>query len=126
MLLTANAAVSWSTPTLTQPQAFEILEQRGILRNCRFAAGSRSANAPRGFLAGQFFHASPDRARGNPGGHCHCCNPTIAGGERLRRRNQTTAAFVEKRRDHRKRLSDGLKPPINSIKSRTGNFLTGP
>jgi hypothetical protein len=33
----------------------------------------------------------------------------MAGGERLRRRNQTTVAFIEKRRDHRKPLSDGLK-----------------
>ena len=122
-------------------QALQVLEQGGILRDCRFAPGSRPANARRGLLPGQFLHAPPDRARRNSRRHCHCCNPTVAGGERLRRRYQTTAAFVEKRRDHRKPLSDGLKidhrrniwyhqngckPPIRSIKSQFGNFLTSP
>ena len=52
--------------------------------------------------------APPDRARRNAGRHRHRRNPSITRGERLGRRDQTTAPFVEKRRYRRKPLSDGL------------------
>jgi hypothetical protein len=50
----------------------------------------------------------PDRARRHAGRHCHRGNATRAQSKRLRRRDQTTAPFVEKRRYRGKPLADGF------------------
>src|SRR5271169_2981629 len=89
-------------------QRFEIPDQSGILGDRRFASRSRPPNALRGLLPRQFLQPPPDRARCNPGRHRDRRNPSITHGERLGRRDQTTAAFVKKGRHRRKPLSDGF------------------
>ena len=54
------------------------------------------------------FRPSSDRARRHAGCHRHRGNATITCSKRLRRRDQTTAPFVEKRRYRRKPLPDGF------------------
>jgi hypothetical protein len=93
-----DPGAGWGPP-LSRGQA---LGDRG------FASGSRPPNALRGFLPRQFFQPPPDRARCHPGRHCHRGDPSITRGECLRRRDQTTTAFVEKRRHRRKPLTNGF------------------
>ena len=54
-----------------------------------------------------FFRARPIVLERDPGCHRNRCNPTVARGERLGRRDQTAAPFIEKRGHRRKPLSDG-------------------
>src|SRR5271166_6000545 len=89
-------------------QGFEIGEQRRVLGNRRLATRSRPANPFRRLILRQFLEAPPDRARRNPSRHGDRCDPTITRGEGLRRRDQTTAPFIEKRGHCRKPLSDGF------------------
>src|SRR5205807_8542411 len=56
----------------------------------------------------QFLQTAPDRARRHAGRHRHRGNATISRGKRLRRRDQTTAPFIKKRRHRQKPLSNGL------------------
>src|SRR6202030_1064945 len=74
----------------------------------RLAPRSRPPNPFRRLILRQFLQAPPDRARRNPSRHRNRCDPTITRGESLRRRDQTTAAFIEKRGHRRKPLSDGF------------------
>src|SRR5205085_14812 len=60
------------------------------------------------FVLRQFLQAPPDRAWGHASGHRDRCNPTITHSKCLRRRDQPTSAFVEKRRYCGKPLSDGF------------------
>ena len=62
----------------------------------------------RGLVLRQFLQAPPDRARRNPGRYRDRRDPPITRGERLGRRHQTTAPFIEKRGYCRKSLSDGF------------------
>src|SRR6266446_4789529 len=87
-------------------QRFEIPDQGGILGDRRFASRSWPPNALRGLLPRQFLQPPPDRARCNPGRHRDRRNPSITRGERLGRRDQTTAPFVKKGRHRRKSLAD--------------------
>src|SRR5215470_14728004 len=57
---------------------------------------------------GQFLQTPPDRTRRHAGCHRHRGNAAITRSKRLRRRDQTTAPFVEKRRYRGKPLSDGF------------------
>src|SRR5207302_10556370 len=50
----------------------------------------------------------PDGARRHAGRHRHRGNATISRGKCLRRRDQTTAPFIKKRRHCQKSLSNGL------------------
>src|SRR6516225_8599833 len=85
----------------------KIREQRGVLGNRRFASGSRPPDPLRGLVPRQFLQTPPDRARRNPGCHRDRRDPAITRGERLGRRDQTAAPFIEKRGHRRKPLSDG-------------------
>ena len=127
------------TPRRRLDQRLEIVEQRGVLGNRRFASGSRPPDPLRGFFPRQFFQTPSDRARRDPGCHRNRCNPTVARGERLGRRDQTTASLIEQRGRRRNPLSDGFdidhhhnmvlldcKRISNSIKSRFDNFRKGP
>jgi hypothetical protein len=60
-----------------------------------------------GFVLRQFLQTRPNRARGQTGCRRHRGDATITRGERLRRRDQTPAAFVEKRRYRGEPSSDG-------------------
>ena len=88
-------------------QRLEIGEQRGVLGNRRFASGSRPPDPLRGLVSRQFLQTPPDRARRNPGCHRDRRDPAITRGERLGRRDQTAAPFIEKRGHRRKPPSDG-------------------
>src|SRR5215470_4221631 len=57
---------------------------------------------------GQFLQTPPDRTRRHAGCHRHRGNAAITRSKRLRRRDQTTAPFVEKRRYRGKPLPDGF------------------
>src|SRR5208282_1711409 len=83
-------------------QRLEIVAQRGVPGNRRFASGSRPPDPLRGLVPRQFLQTPPDRARRNPGCHRDRRDPAITRGECLGRRNQTTAPFIEKRGHHRK------------------------
>ena len=122
-------------------QRLEIGEQRGVLGNRRFASGSRPPDPLRGLVSRQFLQTPPDRARRNPGCHRDRRDPAITRGERLGRRDQTAAPFIEKRGHRRKPPSDGsdidhyhnmwyssevVNDISNSIKSRFDNFRAGP
>src|ERR1700720_248113 len=87
-------------------QGFEIGEQRRVLGNRRLAPRSRPPNPFRRLILRQFLQAPPDRARRNPSRHRDRRDPTITRSECLRRRDQTTAPFIEKRGHRRKPLSD--------------------
>src|SRR5207253_1293115 len=88
-----------SGPPLSRGQA---------LANRRLAPRPRPPN-PRGRLTlRQFLQTAPDRARRHAGRHRHRGNATISRGKRLRRRDQTTAPFIKKRRHRQKPLSNGL------------------
>jgi len=89
-------------------QRLEIREQRGILGNRRFASGSRPPDPLRGLVPRQFLQTPSDRARRNPGCHRDRRDPAITRGERLGRRDQTAAPFIEKGGHRRKPLSDGF------------------
>src|SRR6476469_5856440 len=78
-------------------QGFEIGEQPRILGNRRLAPRSRPPNPFRRLILRQFLQTPPDRARRNPGRRRDRRDPTITRGECLRRRDQTTAPFIEKR-----------------------------
>src|SRR6516165_2358871 len=95
-------------------QGFEIGEQRRVLGNRRLAPRSRPPNPFRRLILGQFLQAPPDRARRNPSRHRDRCDPTITRGECLRRRDQATAPFIEKRGHRRKSLSS-ITPTIYGI-----------
>src|SRR5207244_11072974 len=56
----------------------------------------------------QFLQTAPDRARRHARRHRHRGNATISHGKRLRRRDQTTAPFIKKRRHRQKPLANGL------------------
>src|SRR6266404_3927689 len=56
----------------------------------------------------QFLQPASDRARRHAGCHRHRGNATITCSKRLRRRDQTTAPFVDKRRYRGKPLPDGF------------------
>ena len=89
-------------------QRFKIRNQCRILYYRRLASGPRTPNPIRWFVLRQFPQTPPDGARRHAGCHRHRGNATITRGKRLRRRDQTTAAFVEKRRYRGKPLPDGL------------------
>src|SRR6266478_6354641 len=115
---TARWAWAWARPSpppspsptgrSSTSRATRRSEQGGVLGDRGFASGSRPPNALRGFLPRQFFQPPPDRARCHPGRHCHRGDPSITRGECRRRRDQTTTAFVEKRRHRRKPLTNGF------------------
>src|SRR5206468_6844916 len=89
-------------------QRLEIREQGRVLANRRLAPRPRPPN-PRGWLIlRQFLQTAPDRARRHAGRHRHRGNATISRGKCLRRRDQTTAPFIKKRRHRQKPLSNGL------------------
>src|SRR6202022_2724951 len=72
------------------------------------ASRPRPPNPLRWFVLRQFLQPSSDRARRHAGCHRHRGNATITCSKRLRRRDQTTAPFVEKWRYRRKPLPDGF------------------
>src|SRR5438105_2001543 len=89
-------------------QRLEIGEQGRVLANRRLAPRPRPPN-PRGWLIlRQFLQTAPDRARRHARRHRHRGNATISHGKRLRRRDQTTAPFIKKRRHRQKPLANGL------------------
>src|SRR6516164_3530104 len=71
-------------------------------------ARPRSPNPLRWVVLRQFLQTPPDRARRHAGCHRHRGNATITCRKCLRRRDQTTAPFVEKRRYRGKPLPDGF------------------
>jgi len=87
-------------------QDFEIGKQRRVLGNRWFAPRSRPPNPVRRLILRQLLQSPPDRARRNPGRYRDRRDPPITRGECLRRRDQTTAPFIEKRRHRRKPLPD--------------------
>jgi hypothetical protein len=89
-------------------QRLEIRNQCRILDNRQLASRPRPPNPLRWFVVRQFLQPPSDRARRHAGCHRHRGNATITRSERLRRRDQTTAPFVEKRRYCRKPLLDGF------------------
>src|SRR3984893_12219327 len=89
-------------------QRLEIWEQRRVLANRRLAPRSRPPNPLGGLVLRQFLQASSDRARRYPGRHRHRRDPPITHRERLGRRDQATAPFIEKGGHRRKPLSDGF------------------
>jgi len=88
-----------SGPPLSRGQALD---------NRRFASRPRTPNPPRWFVLRQFLQTPPERTRRHAGCHRHRGNATITRSKRLRRRDQTTAPFVEKRRYREKPLPDGF------------------
>src|SRR5215813_1862985 len=122
-------------------QRLEIGEQGRVLANRRLAPRPRPPNPLRRLILRQFLQTAPDRARRHAGRHRHRGNATISHGKCLRRRDQTTAPLIKKRRHRQKSLSNGLdidhdyhiwyeKAVVNlyihSIKSRFDNFRSGP
>src|SRR5690349_19145406 len=89
-------------------QRLEIRDQCRVFDNRWFASRPRPPNPLRWFVLRQFFQTPPDRARRHSGCRRHRGNATITGSKRLRRRDQTTAAFVEKRCYCEKPLPDGF------------------
>ena len=89
-------------------QRLEIRDQCWVLDNRWLASRPRPPNSLRWFVLRQFLQPSSDRARRHAGCHRHRGNATITCSKRLRRRDQTTAPFVEKRRYRRKPLPDGF------------------
>ena len=75
-----------SGPPLSRGQALD---------NRRFATCPRPPNPLRWFVLRQFLQTPPDRTRRHAGCHRHRGNATITRSKRLRRRDQTTAPFVE-------------------------------
>ena len=96
------------TPRRRLDQRLEIVKQRVVLGDRSPASSSRPPNALRGLVRRQFLQAPSDGARRNPGRHRDRRNPAITRGKRLRCRNQTPAAFIEKGRHRRKPLSNGF------------------
>ena len=88
-------------------QGLEIGEQPRVLGDRSLASRARSPYPRRrarprgggGLVLRQFFQAPPNRARRNPSRHRDRRDPAITRGECLRRRDQTTAPFIEKRGD---------------------------
>src|SRR4029453_2114446 len=76
--------------------------------NRRLAPRPRPPNPLGRLILRQFLQTAPDRARRHAGRHRHRGNATISRGKRLRRRDQTTAPFIKKRRHRQKPLSNGL------------------
>src|SRR6266436_6201391 len=96
------------TPRRRLDQRLEIVKQRVVLGDRSPASSSRLPNALRGLVRRQFLQAPSDGARRNPGRHRDRRYPAITRGKRLRGRNQTPAAFIEKGRHRRKPLSNGF------------------
>src|ERR1700736_4820215 len=96
------------TPRRRLDQRLEIVKQRVVLGDRSPASSSRPPNALRGLVRRQSLRAPPEGARRNPGPHRDRRNPAITRGKRLRCRNQTPAAFIEKGRHRRKPLSNGF------------------
>ena len=95
--------MSSARPALRDPRAAS-----GPWRSSSCVPLPAAESASRGLVLRQFLQAPPDRARRNPGCHRDRRDPTITRGECLRRRDQTTAPFIEKRGHRRKPLSDGF------------------
>jgi hypothetical protein len=95
-------------------QRLEIRDQCRVLDNRRFASCPRPPNSFRWFVLRQFRQTPPDRARRHAGCHLHRGNATIPRSKRFRRRDQTTAPFVEKRRYRGKSLPDGFNIDHNT------------
>src|SRR6266446_9575626 len=89
-------------------QGLQIGEQRRVFGDRSLASRSRPPNPFGRLVLRQFLQTAPDRARRNSGGQRHRRDPAITRGEGLRRRDQTTAPFIEKRGDRREPLSDGF------------------
>src|SRR5690242_14396557 len=89
-------------------QRLEIRDQCRVFDNRWLASRPRPPNPLRWFVLRQFLQTPPDRARRHSGCRRHRGNATITGSKRLRRRDQTTAAFVEKRCYCEKPLPDGF------------------
>src|SRR6266481_1752417 len=89
-------------------QRLKIRQQGRLFGSCRLASRPGSPNPLRRLVLRQFLQTPPNRARRHAGCHRHRGNATITRSKRLRRRDQTTAAFVEERRQCRKSLSDGF------------------
>src|SRR5690349_18371170 len=89
-------------------QRLEIRDQCRVFDNRWLASRPRPPNPLRWFVLRQFFQTPPDRARRHSSCRRHRGNATITGSKRLRRRDQTTAAFVEKRCYCGKPLPDGF------------------
>src|SRR5712671_1498742 len=89
-------------------QRLEIRDQCRVLDNRWLAPRPRPPNPLRWFVLRQFLQPPSDRARRHAGCHRHRGNATITCSKRLRRRDQTTAPFVEKRRYSGKPLPDGF------------------
>src|SRR5271168_3803508 len=87
-------------------QRLEIRDQCRVLDNRWLASRPQPPNSLRWFVLRQFLQTPPDRARRHAGCHRHRGNATITRSKRLRRRDQTTAPFVEKRRYRGKPLPD--------------------
>ena len=78
------------------------------LGNRWLAPRSRPPNPLRRLILRQFLQTAPDRARRHAGCRRHRGNATISRSKRLGRSDQTTAAFIQKRRHRGKPLSDGF------------------
>src|SRR5437868_2316930 len=89
-------------------QRLEIRDHCRVLDNRRFASCPRSPNSLRWFVLRQFRQTPPDRARRHAGCRRHRSDATITCSKRLRRRDQSTAPFVEKWRYRGKPLPDGF------------------
>src|SRR5215470_10307543 len=89
-------------------QRLEIRDQCRVLDNRRLASRPRPPNPLRWFVLRQFLQTPPDRARRHAGCHRHRGNATITRSKCLRRCDQTTAPFVEKRCYRGKALPDGF------------------
>src|SRR3974377_1536483 len=122
-------------------QRLEIRAQARVLDNRGLASRPGSPNPSRWFVLRQFPQTPPDCTRRHAASHRHRGNATITGSKRLRRRDQPTAPFVEKRCYRAKPLSDGfnidyhyniwyeesvVNPYFHSLKSRSAYFLRVP
>jgi hypothetical protein len=87
--------------------AFKIGDCR-VLDDRWLASCPRPPNPLRWFVLRQFLQTPSDRAQRHAGCHRHRGNAAITCRKRLRRRDQTTAAFVEKRCYCGKPLSNGF------------------
>src|SRR6516225_11841336 len=89
-------------------QRLKIGAQCWVLENRWLASRPRPPNPRRGFGLLQFLQTPSDRARRHAGCPRHRGNATIPRGKCLGRRDQTTAAFVEKRCHRGKPLTNGF------------------
>src|SRR5689334_24040492 len=89
-------------------QRLEIRDQCRVLDDRWLASRPRPPNPLRWVVLRQFLQTPSDRAQRHAGCHRHRGNAAITCRKRLRRRDQTTAAFVEKRCYCGKPLSNGF------------------